>query len=893
MNAWILAVLFAQPLARVEVETFTGDAQLEIAITEEASLSYDSGRIDDNIAPGWRLDAADGVKPVDVDGDGRTDRIDLDVAGQRVRRYRLDYDAHARLASVQVLGQTDGDRLPPMRFAYDERDRLRGVDNGIGAVTTLSYHGRDVSQLVVQTGPGAVTITEQYRYAEPTDDDRGYGVVEIKRSDSVGTPPRYERHLFYRGETGRTYRVPERMSAAPWPDHASLSGQPLAVLAGPSADDFQEEAWSAWTVSDAGAPQLAHYLELRGGRSYLTDYHYDRRGRLTRIDDHDGTPSTPSRAPEGEGEGGGLYTTIRYDGDEVIETRTTTEPGGGQTLEHVRYSRGPSGVRVDRRTGNERVSTHYMLDAAGRPTRIEERGVAVDAKWDAALGVVTEVARSDGARIHSTYDGFGRLVRETGANGETLREIDYALHPQLPNRIRERTAAGTRTVFLDGWMRPVSTTVDDGVERTTTTVRYTHTETIDRIARDWSPSQTQRHHFGPADDTQRIEAKRNVLWNGEVRTTFVVTEDAIWQIDFDPTTNTGTITLPDGRRFNYGADLEPFPIPTFDAGDCRTDPGDAAEQLADALVEILPYQPDPKAIFDEDGNVTGVEIYNGDGLVAVLNAGRSIGGEPHFAGVAAWNWAVRSLVGTTRSALFSNPFMLTTTIPFRDELDGGLDTVEEQLRLPYYDERGRQAGEGAHPLGEGVQPLLDVLAAVVLWQHASARMDTLLERSPKGTRKNVSRVEESTSARTTEKASASQGPNARATPAPKRNPEHGHPQRTQATRAKQGQDRASYRTRVARRGPKFGELKDHHARHGLPDQTAAQYYEDAVDHTLNGKKFTVRHDGKTKTVFITRTGPDQFTFTSTTPSGNRIYTHSYHYRLRDLTNKGIALPDGF
>ena len=96
-------------------------------------------------------------------------------------------------------------------------------------------------------------------------------------------------------------------------------------------------------------------------------------------------------------------------------------------------------------------------------------------------------------------------------------------------------------------------------------------------------------------------------------------------------------------------------------------------------------------------------------------------------------------------------------------------------------------------------------------------------------------------------------------------------------------------------GPKFGLLKNHAQRHGLAGQTTNQYYNAAVRHTQTGQRFTVRHNGTTKVVYLTRTGSNNFTFTSTSRGGGRIYTHMYGHQVnsRYLSNLGIRLPRGF
>jgi RHS repeat-associated protein len=92
-------------------------------------------------------------------------------------------------------------------------------------------------------------------------------------------------------------------------------------------------------------------------------------------------------------------------------------------------------------------------------------------------------------------------------------------------------------------------------------------------------------------------------------------------------------------------------------------------------------------------------------------------------------------------------------------------------------------------------------------------------------------------------------------------------------------------------GPKFPDLKGHARRHSHLHTNA--YYNKAVRHMKTGRPFKVRHEGKTKIVYITRKGEDRFMFTSTNQSGTVIYTHMDDVTEEYLLNKGITLPKGF
>ena len=93
------------------------------------------------------------------------------------------------------------------------------------------------------------------------------------------------------------------------------------------------------------------------------------------------------------------------------------------------------------------------------------------------------------------------------------------------------------------------------------------------------------------------------------------------------------------------------------------------------------------------------------------------------------------------------------------------------------------------------------------------------------------------------------------------------------------------------RGPIFDDLAGHAARHGAAHPNA--YYNAAVRHLESGTRFTFRHDDQFKNAFITRTGPDSFTFTSASRTGDRIFTHIDDVTTQYLRNIGITLPRGF
>lgn len=93
----------------------------------------------------------------------------------------------------------------------------------------------------------------------------------------------------------------------------------------------------------------------------------------------------------------------------------------------------------------------------------------------------------------------------------------------------------------------------------------------------------------------------------------------------------------------------------------------------------------------------------------------------------------------------------------------------------------------------------------------------------------------------------------------------------------------------------FAKLKDHYRRHGedLGVKNADEYLAQASNHVQSsGGSFRFRHDGSQKMAHITRLGPNKFMLTSSTVSGNRVFTH-LAVNEQYLQNIGIKLPNGF
>ncbi len=153
-----------------------------------------------------------------------------------------------------------------------------------------------------------------------------------------------------------------------------------------------------------------------------------------------------------------------------------------------------------------------------------------------------------------------------------------------------------------------------------------------------------------------------------------------------------------------------------------------------------------------------------------------------------------------------------------------------------------------------------------------------------------------------------------------RNVRRNNPPRPLTTLPRRGGREQRSHGRLEVGAPSFPNLKDHARRHG-GGMTPEQYYNVArtqVDNWNMGvtrwesfrksgpsmfKTVRIRayHDGQFKWYYITRVGPDNFIFTSTTLRGNVILTHMRDklvggnevMNTREFIKKGVIFPPGF
>ena len=89
--------------------------------------------------------------------------------------------------------------------------------------------------------------------------------------------------------------------------------------------------------------------------------------------------------------------------------------------------------------------------------------------------------------------------------------------------------------------------------------------------------------------------------------------------------------------------------------------------------------------------------------------------------------------------------------------------------------------------------------------------------------------------------------------------------------------------------PDFPNLRDHAGKHPIDGVAARLYYDHAVWHSRNAQqRFQVLHDNQWKYVYVTRTGPDNFIFTSGSLNRRFIFTHM-QVDGQYIRNKGVTV----
>jgi RHS repeat-associated protein len=381
------------------------------------------------------------------------------------------------------------------------------------------------------------------------------------------------------------------------------------------------------TVTTAGGPRVAtlRLLPEHAADVTLAEYHYDDRGRLTRVVDTTGLPyryevddagrvtgwadrggyryryvyDAAGRVVHGEGDGGYLTADFAY--DLVNRITTVTDSLGGRTVYHYDEDQHLT-KRVDP-LGNTELTAydgyHHLVshtDALGNTTRHTRD----------PEGLPTRIDRPDGTTVLASYNDFQQPVEITGPDGGTWRYF----YDERGNLSAEVDPAGAVTSYRHGEHGEPRMIIDALGHATTITTNAAGLATSVADARGVAVKYT-------VDERGRVVAVTDQL--GAVTTT-----------EWGPGDRPARRTFPDGTteawRYDANGDLVEqtersgfvtrFEVGPFHQVSARVGPDGARHVFAHDTELRLTEVVNPQGLhwrytYDPAGNLVGEQDFNG------------------------------------------------------------------------------------------------------------------------------------------------------------------------------------------------------------------------------------------------------------------------------------------
>jgi RHS repeat-associated protein len=339
---------------------------------------------------------------------------------------------------------------------------------------------------------------------------------------------------------------------------------------------------------------------------------YDAHGNTTKIIDTAGLINTAGSSS--------ITTLITYDTDPVILNRPleVTKTSGGKIIDSKKYTYSDNKIAsmsayLD--TSGGYVETVYGTDVCGNITSIKDPaghttsieydsdystfiaqvtnplGQTVSMEYDAATGNPISKTDQNGNTTESEYDGAGRLVSVTNADGDIVQEIDYhdelrgdANSQYIETIIYNDTAVGyswSRS-YYDGLGREYKKVSSAGTIDSTPVRQVVDTsyDTAGRVSSRTLPYIENKQdilkiHYSYDDAGKVIEEKRPD--NVTISTSYAAVSGGIQVTKSDPKGNVSTAlfdargrlikkTEPEGAQVSYSYDEAGRLVRTVDAG---------------------------------------------------------------------------------------------------------------------------------------------------------------------------------------------------------------------------------------------------------------------------------------------------------------------------------------
>jgi RHS repeat-associated protein len=385
---------------------------------------------------GWRHDAEGRLVEVENEA-GEVYRYTRDELGRVVREegfdgatWHYEYDAAGRLTrATQPSGRT-------RHLTYDEAGRLKRVEYGDGSFRTFRYRA-DGALVEAENESGTVVLER---------DALGRVVAEKQADGEVVS--RYS-------PAGHRVEVESTLGA-----HQKLLRDALGAVHGVAYISPGKPEWTVRMQRDAGGLEVARWMP--GGVE--ATWKHDEVGRPIERRTLVGGGTVAQRTWRWRAEGqlaamwDAAHGTTEYRHDARGRLVGTKRPDGGlqhRAMDEVgNLYRHPT--RTDRRYGPggrllQAYETHYTHDADGNLTEKHTPQGTWHYGWNGA-GLLSEVRRPDGVRVHFSYDALARRTRNvvlgTEAQGQptSRREVRFVWDGDVP--LHELAAEEDLTTWL-------------------------------------------------------------------------------------------------------------------------------------------------------------------------------------------------------------------------------------------------------------------------------------------------------------------------------------------------------------------------------------------------------------------------------------------------------------
>ncbi|WP_322966413.1 DUF6531 domain-containing protein [Sphingomonas fuzhouensis] len=336
------------------------------------------------------------------------------------------YDAAGGLLgkTLRANGSADASQTS---YGYDAAGRMVSRTDGVGtdeaATTAMVYDG--IGNLLVTTDPNGNSVTATYDRAgrRITESDAeglttSYAYNAFDQVVAV-TDPRGKTAYRYYDLTGRTTTTRDAIGRVTVTSHNAFG-------------EVTRSLRYANLASDAASATTLPNVIADGARDAVTDWTYDKAGRISTITDAEAAVTTQAYNAFGDMvarvdplDGRSIVTTATYDRRGLLKTRIVDAASGGKALT-ISYGHDAFGREVTLADARDSTGTRTYDDAGRLASTTDALGNVTAYAYD-KRGNLAAVTDAKGAVTRYAYDAFDRRVYTVDALGGVVRtEYDKA-----------------------------------------------------------------------------------------------------------------------------------------------------------------------------------------------------------------------------------------------------------------------------------------------------------------------------------------------------------------------------------------------------------------------------------------------------------------------------------